>query len=173
MIRCPACQSGSIVTTPEKSGSVEETKKRLREQIINMDDCYSNPITLAYSYKNLARNLQKMENGEDDILALILGSIGEFHSKLNEMEKTVSNLDGAFSFLDSIGLPNIFLQSGRTYKEKCDNEITQLNCKLKEKIELDEKTDDPVLKEEIRGEIDKIKKKINELERSKKLPGVF
>lgn len=93
----------------ETSEEVEKAKKCLREYIRNMnysDDHHLNPIILAYSYKSLIRNLKLMEHGEDDILSLILGSIGEFHSKLNEMDTKVSNLNGAFSFLDFIGLPN-------------------------------------------------------------------
>ncbi|AKB17529.1 MULTISPECIES: hypothetical protein [unclassified Methanosarcina] len=151
---------------PEK---VEEARKRLYEQIKNMDNSvykYLNPITLAYTYKNLARSLADLENTEDDILTLILGSIAEFNSTVNEMRKEVSNLNGTFSFLDSLGLPSIFKESGTTYEEMADVKIAQLKRELKEKSDLNKKGDDPLL----RDDIERIKREIRRINGFKKSP---
>lgn len=148
---------------------VEGAKKNLHEQINNMDNSvykYLNPISIAYTYKNLAKSLEDLENAEDDILTLILGSIAEFNSTVNKMRKEVSNLNGTFSFLDSLGFPSIFKESGITYEEMADVKISQLQRELKEKCDLNKKSDDPLLREEI----DRIKREIRRINVLKKSP---
>jgi len=145
---------------------VDEAKKRLHEQIESMDHTKFknfNPITLAYSYKKLARSLEDIEHAEDDILTQIVGSITDFNSTINEMRREIFNLNNRFSYLEGLGIPPIFEEQGLDDNEFRDKSISVLNRQLKEIYELNKNSDDPSHREEI----EEIKRQIQKLIREK------
>lgn len=131
---------------------VEAAKKSLNEQIKNMENSiYShlNPITLAYTYKNLARSLEDLEYTEDDLLTQIVGSITTFNSTVNDMQREVSKLNARFNYLENVGIPHIFQAEGMTLDELIDKKISNLNRQLNDLCELNKNRDDPALRKQI------------------------
>lgn len=131
---------------------VEAAKKSLYQQIENMDSSmykYLNPITLAHTYKSLARSLEDLEHAEDDILTQIVGSIIAFNSTVNNMRKEVSKINSRFNYLEHIGIPHIFQAEGMTLDELIDKKISDLNDQLNELCELNKIRDDPSLREQM------------------------
>lgn len=131
---------------------VEDAKKRLREQIKSMDNAKFqnfNPITIAYTYKKLIRNLHDIQHAEDDILTQVVGSIIDFNSTVNDMRREVFNLNNKLSFLEELSIPPMFEEQGLDDNEFIDKSISVLNRQLKEKYELNKDNDDPLNREEI------------------------